>query len=96
MKWFCGCIKKNIFTNKYKQNLWNLIFLQLLILATCLKFTQTAHEPGTGVPTFIRSSVESPPQQPIEYLSKYSQKPTFGDTFLPLRSAVESSPALPR
>lgn len=54
-----------------------------------------AHEPATGIPVFVRSSVESPPQTPDDQNSlKYTIKPTFGDTFLPLRSAVESAPPL--
>lgn len=52
------------------------------------------HEPPVGVPSFIRSSVESAPQMGdrSELKSDYSIQPTFGDIFLPLRSAVESAP----
>lgn len=52
------------------------------------------HEPPVGVPSFVRSSVESAPQMgdKSELKSEFSIKLTYGDIFLPLRSAVESAP----
>lgn len=53
------------------------------------------HEPPVGVPAFVRSSVESVPQmghRSEELKADFSMKTTFGDVFLPLRSAVESAP----
>lgn len=46
-------------------------------------------------PAFVRSAVESMPlEDDGGALSRFSMRPTFGDTFLPLRSAVESVPSI--
>ncbi|XP_018794816.1 PREDICTED: probable chitinase 3 [Bactrocera latifrons] len=46
--------------------------------------------------SFVRSAVESVPikDQAIQTLSRFSMRPSFGDVFLPLRSAVESVPSV--
>lgn len=51
------------------------------------------HQPPPGTPSFLRSSVESIPQissQKNEALVSVS----YGETSLPLRSAVESVPSI--
>ncbi|KAM7354055.1 chitinase 10 [Cochliomyia hominivorax] len=46
-------------------------------------------------PSFVRSAIESVPEdESLEPLSRLSMAPTFGDVFLPLRSAVESIPTI--
>ncbi|EDW76228.2 uncharacterized protein Dwil_GK14769 [Drosophila willistoni] len=46
-------------------------------------------------PAFVRSAVESMPlEEESGALSRFSVRPTFGDAFLPLRSAVESVPSI--
>ncbi|XP_017154888.1 probable chitinase 10 [Drosophila miranda] len=46
-------------------------------------------------PAFVRSAVESMPlEDDGGALSRFSVRPSFGDTFLPLRSAVESVPTV--
>ncbi|XP_075149513.1 chitinase 10 [Haematobia irritans] len=47
-------------------------------------------------PGFLRSAVESVPEEEesVDGLSRFSLAPSFGDVFLPLRSAVESVPTI--
>ncbi|XP_037807480.1 probable chitinase 10 [Lucilia sericata] len=46
-------------------------------------------------PAFVRSAIESIPEdESLEPLSRLSMAPTFGEVFLPLRSAVESVPTI--
>lgn len=55
---------------------------------------QGVHEPPPGAPAFLRSSVESVPDHSsfrFEELKTFE----FGETKLPLRSAVESVPSVP-
>ncbi|XP_037913621.1 probable chitinase 10 [Hermetia illucens] len=66
--------------------------VHVLLLAMLLT-VRGAHEPPPGQPAFIRSAVESMPRPTEIELSKFSLAPTFGEVFLPLRSAVESAPA---
>lgn len=77
-------------------------FLYALLLRYSLQlflaFASTshgAHEPELGVVSFVRSSVEKIPDDVAEFNGKlaYSERPSFGETFLPLRSAVESAPS---
>ncbi|XP_067620317.1 probable chitinase 10 [Eurosta solidaginis] len=54
-------------------------------------------EPVSHAPiTFVRSAVESIPavDQTMLVLSRFTARPSFGDVFLPLRSAVESIPSI--
>ncbi|XP_055372239.1 probable chitinase 10 [Condylostylus longicornis] len=80
-----------------------MIFLNgaaLLLLNVLL--VSALHEPGRGIPSFVRSAVESVSKEESEdngefnfkNLAKFSIKPEFGDLFLPLRSAVETVPSI--
>lgn len=53
-----------------------------------------AHEPPAGAPSFVRSSVESIPQV-NDYRHEALVSSVYGETSLPLRSAVESIPSVP-
>lgn len=51
-----------------------------------------AHTPGPGTPSFLRSSVESIPQT-NDLKNEALISAVYGETSLPLRSAVESIPS---
>lgn len=59
-----------------------------------LNVINCAHEPSPGSPTFIRSSVESVPQVNSQRYGALTSI-AYGETSLPLRSAVESVPSIP-
>lgn len=63
------------------------MFLGLLSAINC------EHQPKIGSPSFIRSSVESIPQNAAEK-NEASTSAVYGETSLPLRSAVESIPSI--
>ncbi|XP_005191759.1 probable chitinase 10 [Musca domestica] len=53
------------------------------------------HNAPAFKPEFLRSAVESVPEEENpDALSRFSLAPSFGDVFLPLRSAVESVPTI--
>ncbi|XP_055903295.1 probable chitinase 10 [Eupeodes corollae] len=67
----------------------------LLLLTTLANSSTLRHEPEGREPAFVRSAVESVPQnEPENHSGRYSLRPTFGEIFLPLRSAVESVPTI--
>lgn len=71
----------------------SLIFYLQLFVIFFVRGTICEHQPPPGAPSFLRSSVESIPQisnQKNEALLSVS----YGETALPLRSAVESVPSI--
>lgn len=50
-----------------------------------------AHEPDAGSPAFVRSAVEGRPENTDQF-ERLGVEESFGEKFLPLRSAVESAP----
>lgn len=69
-----------------------MIFYQLLV--TFCNVINGAHTPGPGTPSFLRSSVESIPQTKDLKNEALISVVAYGETSLPLRSAVESIPSI--
>lgn len=63
------------------------LFLGLLSAINC------EHQPRLGAPSFLRSSVESIPHNVVEKNEALTSA-VYGETSLPLRSAVESIPSI--
>lgn len=73
---------------------YDFLFLDLQLIATLFNVLNCEHEPPAGTPSFVRSSVESVPKVP-GHRSEPLVSSVYGETSLPLRSAVESIPSVP-
>lgn len=78
-----------------------LVLIQLLCLWATVAMAHIrieapeVHVAPSYKPAFVRAAVESMPlEDEAGALSRFSMRPTFGDAFLPLRSAVESVPTI--
>lgn len=69
-------------------------FMDFQLIATLFNVLNCEHQPPAGTLSFVRSSVESVPE-----VSGQRSEPlvssVYGETSLPLRSAVESIPSVP-
>lgn len=77
----------------------NFVFFLVFFVFFCQLFVTLAnvincgHEPPSGTPSFIRSSVESVPEVTGQRNEALISS-VYGETSLPLRSAVESIPSI--